>query len=100
MMKRHIKTIKIFDLAGHFAENKDTAKEIRENMLWPEIKNGNEVMLDFDQIEDVTQSFIHALLSQLIRETQGQVLDFVYFKNCNETVKKIVNMVVDYMSEG
>ncbi len=100
MTNKNISTIRIHDRVGEFAEDKDKAKKIRQEILWPQIKIGATVELDFANVEDVTQSFIHAMLSELIRETQGEVLDLIYFKNCNETVKRIINMVVDYMQEN
>jgi len=42
---------------------------------------------------------MHALISDLIRKYGIDVLDKIYFKNCNETVTKIINIVVDYMQE-
>lgn len=92
------KTIHLYKIVGKFAEDKDKARDIRQNTLWPLIKAGGTVVIDFAHVEDATQSFIHALLSDLIRETRGEILDLVYFKNCNETVKKIINIVVDYMT--
>ena len=85
-------------LVGKFAEDKDKARNLRMETLWPEIKAGRTIILDFNKVEDATQSFIHALLSELIRETRGEALDSFFFKNCNETVKKIINIVVDYMT--
>ncbi len=56
--------------------------------------------MDFEGIDSATQSFIHALISDLIRKYGIQVLDRISFKNCHETIKKIINIVVDYMQEG
>ena len=92
-----MKTIKIFPLAGHFAENKDIARDIRITLITPTLKKGKDVTLDFDKVESVTQSFMHALLSQIIREFSSEILDKISFKHCNDTVKGIVNIVVDYM---
>ena len=100
MTQKSKKTIHLYKFVGSFAEDKDKAKDIRQNIIWPQIKSNNVIALDFAKVEDATQSFIHALLSELIRETQGEVLDLVYFKNCNETVKRIINIVVDYMTEN
>jgi len=94
-----LKTIHLYQLVGGFAEDKDKAKQMRQNTLWPRVKNGLKTKLDFAGVEDATQSFIHALLSELIRETHGEALDLIYFKSCNPTVKKIINVVVDYMQE-
>jgi len=98
MMKT--KTVRVVLIVGKFAEDKDKAKNIRKNILWPRIKKGVETVLDFKNVEDVTQSFVHSLLSELIRDTEGQALDLIYFKNCNQTVKQIINIVVDYMQES
>lgn len=92
-----IKTIKIFKFAGEFAENKDIARKIRVDLIMPPLRKGDEIVLDFAKVGSATQSFIHALLSELIRESGSEVLDQIAFKNCNETVKGIINIVVDYM---
>lgn len=97
-MIRKIKTIYLHKFVGKFAEDKDKARSIRQDTLWPDIKSGRKIVLDFTKVEDATQSFIHALLSELIRETRGEALDQISFKNCNETVKRIINIVVDYMT--
>lgn len=92
-----MKNIKIFDFAGVFAENKDIARDIRVKLVSPTLKKGKEVILDFKGVESVTQSFIHALLSEVIREFSPEILDKIAFKNCSENVKGIINIVVDYM---
>ena len=57
------------------------------------------VTLDFENVDSTTQSFIHALISDLIRHYSIDVLERIYFKNCNEMVKKLIEIVVDYMQE-
>lgn len=92
-----MKIVKIFKFAGEFAENKDVARKVRIDFITPSLKKGDEVVLDFVKVGSVTQSFIHALLSELMRELGPEVLDKIAFKNCNENVKGIINIVVDYM---
>ncbi len=92
--------IKMFPLVGNFAENKDLARKIRVEELIPRLEKQEEVTLDFQGIGSATQSFIHALISDLIRRYGVEVLDQIYFKNCNDIVKQIINIVVDYMQEG
>lgn len=91
--------IKLIPITGSFAENKDLARDIRVKKIIPVLDNEQEITLDFEGIDSATQSFIHALISDLIRNYGIKVLDKIYFKNCNETVKKIINIVVDYMQE-
>lgn len=92
--------IKLFPIVGSFAENKDLAKDIRIDKINSNLDKGEEITLDFEGVESATQSFIHALISDLIRKYGSEVLDKIYFKNCNEMVKKIITIVVEYMQEG
>lgn len=94
------KTITLINMTGSFAENKDIAKTIRIEQIIPALEKKQEVIIDFDGIEAVTQSFIHALISDLIRKYGANILNIISFKNCNETVKKIITIVVDYMQES
>lgn len=87
-------------MAGSFAENKDVAKRIREDILFPAFEKNEPVIIDFADVESATQSFIHALISEPIRRYGGGVLDNITFKNCNENVRKMIMIVSDYMQES
>ncbi len=95
-----MKNIRIYERAGAFAENKDVARDIRLNEIIPALNQGQEVMIDFDQVDAATQSFIHALISDVLRKFGPGALDLVIFKSCNMTIQKIIGIVVDYMQEG
>lgn len=92
--------IKLFKQVGPFAENKDIAADIRLNKLIPALDGGKNIVLDFEKIEGATQSFVHALISDLMRKYGNEVLDKIQFKSCNDTVKSIIAIVVDYMQES
>ncbi|MEK7225621.1 MAG: STAS-like domain-containing protein [Bacteroidota bacterium] len=87
-------------MTGSFAENKDIARDIRLTKIIPALDANDSVILDFNGIDGATQSFVHALISDIIRKYGIDVLDKISFKNCNETVKKIIGIVVDYMQES
>ncbi len=91
--------IKIVNITGSFAENKDSAREIRLNKIVPALEKKDEIVLNFAGIEGATQSFIHALISEIIRKYGSEALDKISFKNCNEPVRKIITIVIDYMQE-
>ena len=91
--------IKLKSLVGAFAENKDIARDIRENKIRPALEEKQKVTLDFNNVDSVTQSFIHAMISDLIRNYGIEVLENIYFKNCNETIQKIISIVTEYMQE-
>ena len=95
-----MKRIVIHDHAGMFAENKAVARDLRTVEIIPALEAGEEIVLEFERVDAATQSFIHALISDLLRKFGSGVLDRVEFKSCNETVRKIITIVTDYMQEG
>lgn len=94
-----MKSISIFERVGSFAENKDVAREIRIQEILPALENNQEVALDFEKVEAATQSFVHALISDILRKHGNDILDRLLFKSCNENIKQIINIVCDYMQE-
>ncbi len=89
--------INIYKSVGNFAENKDTAGDIRTNIIVPSLERGEEVVIDFGGVQSATQSFVHALISDVIRKEGIGVLDKISFKGCNETIKKLIEIVIEYM---
>jgi len=93
------KEIEIVKLTGEFAENKDVAKEIRIRKINPILNSGGKIILNFEGVDSATQSFIHALLSEVIRQHKIEVLDKIEFKHCNDVLKRIIRIVTDYMQQ-
>lgn len=93
-------TINLYPVVGDFAENKDVARDIRERDILPALEKGEEVTIDFAKVTGATQSFVHALISEAIRRYGSDALDQVLFKNCNDTVQKIITIVTEYMQES
>ncbi|MBU0579236.1 STAS-like domain-containing protein [Patescibacteria group bacterium] len=94
------KNIKMRKIAGDFAENKDIAKKLRIEEIIPSLLKGDEVILDFAGISGATQSFIHALISDPIRELRGVAFDHLIYKNANDDIREIVSIVYRYMQES
>ena len=94
------KTIKLKTLIGDFGENKDIAKKLRIEKIMPELSKGNEIILDFSEISGVTQSFIHALVSDPIRELRDTALDNLAYANANKDVREVISIVYRYMQES
>ena len=95
-----MKVIILRPLVGDFAENKDIARDLREKDILPALKKGEEITIDFTGVTGATQSFVHALISEAIRRHGSDVLDKIRFKNCEETVRKIITIVTEYMQES
>ena len=94
------KIIKIQKIAGDFAENKDIAKKLRMEEIMPALSKGEEVILDFNGVEGATQSFIHALISDPIRELKDITFDNLAYKNANDNIREIISIVYRYMQES
>lgn len=88
--------VKIFPKTGNFAEDKDTARHLSEKIIL-QVKNNNEVILDFSNVEQTTQGFIHVLISEAAWQFGPNVFEKIQFKNCNEKVKTIIELVADYL---
>ena len=88
--------IKIKGYTGTFAENKDTAKDLRENILKPMIEIGEPIILNFSSIDSTTQSFVHALISDIFQTNGEAALEFIEFKSCNTAVKSLIRTVINY----
>ena len=95
-----MKIIHIVKIAGTFAENKDVARDVRLKNIMPAVKDGKEIILDFEGVTGATQSFIHALVSDVMRKYGIDCLDLIGFKNCSPIVKEIVITVTEYMQES
>jgi hypothetical protein len=95
-----MKIIPLHNYSSDFAENKDIARKLRLEEIEPELKKDNEVTIDFNKVTSATQSFIHALISQTIRDYGVDVLEKLNFKNCNEQIQTVIEIVVEYVQDG
>src|ERR1700675_511680 len=79
-----------------FAEDKDEARRIRIGNLLPALSKDSSVILDFREIKYATQSFVHALLGEVLKRHGENVLSQIDFKNCTPQLKSLIQLVVDY----
>ena len=91
--------INVYEQTGDFAEDKDSAATIREEILRPALKSGARVTIDFEGVRLATQSFVHALIADVLRSEGEKALDIMEFKNCHKSVRGIVETVVQYALE-
>jgi len=54
---------------GRFEEDTDEAARVREQQIIPSLSGGELVVLDFSGIRAATQSFVHALMYRILRES-------------------------------
>ena len=94
------KEVKITAVSGEFAEDKDSAKAIREQTILPALDAGHQVCLDFSTIQFATQSFVHALIGEALKKYGEDSLDRFEFKNCSPQIRGLIELVVDYSLGG
>ncbi len=92
--------VELFGKTGAFAENKDIARDIRVHTILPALDKGEDIILDFSGVTSATQSFVHAMISDALRKHGDVALERISFKSCNDVVRKIIGIVVDYMQES
>ena len=95
-----MKQIKLLELVGSFAEDKDAAAKLRREVILPTLASGGSVEIDFAGITLTTQSFIHALISQVLRQEGEEALARMTFKNCGSAARGIIETVVQYVLES
>ncbi len=92
--------IKISGVTGDFAEDKDAAARVRKTKIVPALKRRERVVLDFTGVSLATQSFIHALISDVLRSYGQPVLQSIEFKGCVTGIRGIIETVVQYSLEA
>lgn len=91
--------VSVFEIASDFAEDKDTAAKVRDAEIKPALEQGKSVILDFTGVDLTTQSFIHAMISDILRTRGEEVLDSIEFKGCRPGVQGIIETVIQYSLE-
>jgi hypothetical protein len=90
-------TIEIEPLPGtSIAEEKEVARFWREELILPALRRDEEVELDFERTQVVTQSFIHALLAEVICRFEERALELLEFRRCSSDVRQVIETVIDY----
>lgn len=91
--------ISIYDTCGDFAENKDSARSLREQIKAQVSPDNEKVVFDFSGVDSTTQSFIHALISEFFQKDGESALERFEFKKCSKPVKSLVTTVINYSLE-
>lgn len=85
---------------GGFAEDKDEAKRIHTETILPATREEGGVVIDFSEVKYSTQSFVHALIGEVLKRRGEAVLERLEFRACSPQVKSLVQLVVDYSLVG
>ncbi len=83
-----------------FIDDKDRAREIRVNMIMPALESDRRVAIDFRNVQTSTQSFVHALIGEVLGRFKEPVLEKLEFRKCSSQLKSLIELVVDYSLGG
>lgn len=92
-------TVEIASETG-FQEDKEFARELRRERILPALEGGEDVRLDFSNVEYATQSFVHALIGEALKRHGIEVLDHIEFHGCTKQLRSVVELVVNYSLGG
>lgn len=86
--------VSIFKGEASFLTGAHAAAELRDSLIIPALKSGQEVELDFSEIRGTTQSWMNALLMVTLLECGLDSLRRLHFANCSPLVKELVKFAV------
>jgi hypothetical protein len=100
--KVRMKTIVIKLHAGSsgLTDDKDEARKIRKDKILPALESGDPIVIDFTDVQSSTQSFVHALLGEVLHRFRNKALLNLEFRHCSPLMKSLVELVVDYSLGG
>jgi len=88
--------LSVHSRVGGYAENKDIARDIRIKHILPALAAKFPLVVDFTDVQDATQSFIHACISEAIVKFGEDALKLLEFRGCCSVVKSNIRTVVEY----
>jgi hypothetical protein len=67
--------------------------------IYKKLNSGEKVIIDFEGVDSVTQSFIDEILGVNFRFLGADIIKKMSFKSCNEEIKKTIKFVYAYSKE-
>jgi hypothetical protein len=80
---------------GPFLADGGTANAFRFTEVEPAIARGGHVVLDFEGVTNMTDSFGNALIGTLIQHHPELLHGGLEFKNCDPLMRSLVSMAID-----
>lgn len=83
-----------------FIDDKDLARGIRVDTIMVALEGDRSVIIDFRNVKTSTQSFVHALIGEVLGRYKEPVLGKIEFRHCSAQLKSLIELVVDYSLGG
>ena len=86
---------KMHERFGPFLADGETANAFRFTQVEPAVASGGHVVLDFEGVTNMTDSFGNALIGTLIQHHPELLQSGLEFKNCDPLMRSLVSMAID-----
>lgn len=94
--REHSVRVAVARVFGQHPWDKDKALEIQERVLLPAVRAGKSVVLDFDGVELVSQSFAGTLMARLREELGPELPDWIEFENTNAVLDSVLSLAMNF----
>lgn len=86
---------KLKERFGAFLSDGASANVFRFSEVEPAVASGSVVVLDFEGVTNMTDSFGNALIGGLIQNHPELLKSGLEFKNCDPLMRKLVSLAID-----
>ncbi len=83
--------------ASDFANDKELAFSIQEQEILPRLELESDVVIDFTGVNNITQSFLHALVAMSLNEFGEVAYQHLCYRGTNEGIKSAVALLYQYL---
>ncbi|NVD97721.1 STAS-like domain-containing protein [Massilia sp. BJB1822] len=85
----------VYNYFGRYADNKEDAIKHRDRYLIPAVEDGKAFLIDFQDVESSTHSFLNALLASPIRRMRLHAYKRIRIVNATKDIRETIDYVLD-----
>lgn len=85
----------VYNYFGRYADNKEDAIKHRDKYIFPSIEEGKALLIDFQDVESSTHSFLNALLASPIRRMGIRAYKRIRIVNATKDIRETIDYVLD-----
>ena len=87
--------LNVYNYFGKYADNKEDAIKHRDKYLLSAVEEGNAILIDFQDVESSTHSFLNALLASPIRRMGIRSYKRIRIVNATKDIRETIDYVLD-----
>jgi hypothetical protein len=87
--------LSIYNYFGRNADDKQAAISYRDKHLMPAVSEGKAVLIDFNDVDSSTHSFLNALLASPIRRMGLRAYKRIRIVNATQDIRETIDYVLD-----